>query len=257
MIDAHAHLTDDAFDTDLPAILKNARDAGLEAIINPGTDPASSEAAIALSAANPGFIFAAAGVHPHEAEAGGDSAIPRLKELVASARVIGIGETGLDFYRDLSPRPVQVSMFERHIELAAETGLPLIVHVRDAYPEIYDILSKYPGVTGMIHSFSDGPDFAKKLVALGYMLSFSGMLTYPKAGLIREAATCVPLDRFLLETDAPYLPPQRRRGRRCEPAYVAETARKFAEIRGLTMEEISRASTENACHLFKLALPVS
>lgn len=257
MIDAHAHLTDDSFGSDLPDIVRNARDAGVEAIINPGTDLLTSEGALALAARYPGFIFPAAGIHPHDSASAGDDAVPRLRELLHRPGIVGIGETGLDFYKDHSPRETQVAMFVKHVELACETGLPLIVHVRDSAAETFDILSKHPGISGMIHSFSDGPEEADRFLLLGFFVSFSGILTYPKAEGVRQAAQRVPLDRFLVETDAPYLPPQSRRGRRCEPAHGIETARKFAELRNLSFEVVSRAASENARRLFRIAVPVA
>lgn len=257
MIDAHAHLTDEAFQSDLDEVVNSARNAGIEAIINPGTDLLTSEKAITLAARYLGFVFPAAGIHPHDAAAAGPDAPQRLKELLGAPGIIGIGETGLDYYRALSPRAVQRTLFETHVELALETGLPIIVHVREAAADAFEILSAHPGVTGMMHSFSEGPEFAEKFLSLGLFISFSAILTYPKAEAVRQAARVVPLDRFLVETDAPYLPPQSRRGRRCEPANVVETARKFAEIRNLSLEEVGRAAADNARRLFRIPVPVA
>jgi len=257
LFDTHCHLNDPAFRTDLGEVLARARRAGLRGAVCVGIDLASSRAALSLARREPD-LWAAVGVHPHHAAEVGPDVVKELRRLAAHPEVVAIGETGLDFYRDLSPRPVQREVFRRQIELAKELGLPLIVHDRDAHRDILDILAKAPdpaasaggGRAGVMHCFSGDDEMARSCVELGFYVSFAGPITFPKGDRARSVAAIVPPDRLLIETDCPYLAPQSRRGRRNEPAFLTETAAALAEVLGRTTEAAAALTTRNARRLF-------
>lgn len=265
LVDSHAHVSDPAFDADRADTLARARAAGVTTMIEIGTDVETSRRALAHAAREPG-VFAAIGVHPHEGDSVGPETIERLREMARGApagKVVAIGETGLDFFRNRSSREGQRRALRMHLDLARELDLPVVLHLRssanagagatDAYEACLAALREAgPGLRGVSHCFSGTPALAGELVALGFMISFAGNVTYPNAPVLREAAKEVPLDRILVETDCPYLTPQKHRGKRNEPAWVRLAAEAIAGARGAQFEEIARASADNARRLFRL-----
>lgn len=265
--DTHCHLADKAFHGDLDNILRRAWEAGVAGALCVGYDLRSSRDAIRV-AERDSRLWAAVGVHPHYAAQVGKGLMPDLAELARHPKVVAIGETGLDFYRDLSPRPAQRDVFQRHIDLAQRLGLPLIVHDRDAHDEILKMLqSAYesnssngadpPGPpetfrepAGVMHCFSGDAAMAGACLHLGFYIAFAGPVSFPTADRARAAATVVPADRLLVETDCPYLAPQAYRGRRNEPAWVAEVTAAVARARGESVEVTAAATTTNARRLF-------
>lgn len=249
MIDAHAHLTDERFRDDLPAVLARASAAGVERILTCGEDIASSEAAIAMAARH-SMVRVAVGVHPHRASTWSAGVGARLRELAADERVVGIGEIGIDLSGRSAPRADQERAFAAQVELAAELDLPVTIHVRDAGEAVRTLLERLPRVRGHVHCYSEGPDAVARWIERGLMISFAGTVTFPRSDGLREAAARVPADRVLLETDAPYLAPQAHRGRRNEPAFIAATYESLAGVRGLAPRELARRVRENAARLF-------
>lgn len=255
-IDSHAHLDHPDLRNDLPAVLERARAAGLSRILAVASSLESTLACIALAEQHP-EIFATAGVHPHDAAAAQPGDLERIEELAAHPRVVALGETGLDYHYDLSPRALQREIFARTVALAGRTGKPLVVHLREALEDAVAILGPAcrAGARGVIHCFTGDVDQARLWVDLGLHISFSGIVTFPKSQPIQAAAAAVPEDRLLLETDAPYLAPVPHRGRRNEPAHVVRTAEVVARLRGVTAEHLLRRTAENAARLFGLPDP--
>jgi TatD DNase family protein len=251
LVDAHAHLDFPQFDEDRDATIRRAVDADIAAIVNVGTDLASSRASIALAEEH-GFIWAAVGFHPHSAKRLGEAELAELRALARHPKVVAIGEIGLDFYRDLSSRPDQLRAFASQLELAAELGLPAVVHSRDAHDEVEAVLQTFSGSV-VLHSYSAGPARLETALAAGWYISISGPVTFRKAHDLREVASRVPLDRLLVETDCPYLTPEPRRGRRNEPAYVRYVAGAVARARGCSPDVIAEAVRGNARHVFGIA----
>lgn len=249
-IDTHAHLEMDAFDADREEVLARAAAAGLTAIVTVGTTLPDCEKAVALARSH-GQVFASVGIHPHEARDAGAAAYEALRRLAAEPKVVALGEIGLDFFYDHSPREQQLKSFAEQLDLAAELDLPVIIHDRDAHGETLGLLRERRGrLRGVLHCFSGDAAMAQECVELGYYISVAGPVTYPKADQLRSAAREVPLERLLVETDCPYLAPQSRRGKRNEPAYVIETARRLAELRGVPLPEMERITADNARRLF-------
>lgn len=249
MIDAHAHLTDDRLTSDVPEVIARAAAAGVARILTCGEDIASSEAAIALAERYPA-VRVAVGVHPHRADTLTDSAVEKLRELVRHDRVVAIGEIGIDLSGRSAPRSVQEDAFRRQVDLAAELGLPVTIHVREAGDVVRELLDQLPRVRGHIHCYSEGPEAVEDWLRRGLHLSFAGTVTYPRSEALRTAVALVPADRLLLETDSPYLAPQPRRGKRNEPAFVADTYAAVVELRGVTAGELARTVSDNATALF-------
>lgn len=251
LIDTHCHLHRAEFDPDREEVVSRAREAGLVALLDPATDLASNETVVRLTRTFPG-LYAAVGVHPHHAQELDEPALEQLSGLATREKVVAIGEIGLDYYRDLAPRPVQQEALRRQLRLAHELNKPVILHCREAFEDLFTILkeSLKPPVRGLLHCFSGDLQTAQEALGLGLYLSFAGNLTFPKAELLRSVAREVPSDRILLETDAPFMAPQAHRGKRNEPAYVRELADLWAEMKGLTLEDVARATTVNAYHLF-------
>ncbi len=251
LVDTHAHLDHSQFQGDLMAVLDAAQGAGVHQILTVGCDLASSRASLELAERWP-QVYAAVGIHPHDAAGVDEQALAELRDLAAHSRVVAIGETGLDYYRDRAPRTDQRRVFRAQIALAREVGKPLIVHDRDAHEDILAIL-RAEGATeagGVLHCFSGDLAMARACVDLGFYISIAGPVTYPPNEALREVVRAVSVDRLLVETDCPYLAPQSRRGRRNEPALVRETAAMVAEIKGLTLDDVARVTTLNAFTLF-------
>ncbi len=254
-IDSHAHIDGPEFDSDREAVIERAQAAGVSVILNVGTgDPHSDafERAVALGQQHDG-VYTAIGTHPHDARLYDDRAEEKIKTLVQSEHVIAWGEIGLDFHYDNSPRDVQVAVFKRQLRAARECNLPVVIHTREAEPETIEILNdEYDGAErrGVFHCFSGSLDLAKKALELGFMISFSGIVTFKKADELREVAKQVPLDHLLIETDCPFLTPIPYRGKRNEPAYVVEVARCLAGLHGVEIEEMARITAENFRRFF-------
>jgi TatD DNase family protein len=254
LVDTHAHLMDPAFADDLPAVLARAKAAGVAAMVCVGYDERSSVQAVALAEQYP-HIVAAVGIHPNGASAAGKDAFAHIQKLARHPRVVGIGETGLDNYRKRTAPAVQREWFARHLDLAAELGLPVIVHNRDADAETAPMILEWhrqTGAIGLLHCFSGDDAMLDAGLEAGFTVSFAGPLTYKNAGSLPDRAKRVPLDRVVVETDCPYLPPHPHRGQRNEPAHVRLTATKLAELFGHPVEEIERRTTENAQRLFPI-----
>ena len=254
-IDSHAHVADPAFDEGRDAVIARAVTAGCRAVVCIGENIAAAERAAVLAAGNPGFVFATAGVHPHEASSYDDARDDaRLRELVARGAV-ALGECGLDYHYDNAPRDVQRDVFRAHIRLAAELGRPVVVHTREAEADTIAAVrdAESAGVIGVLHCFGGGPALAEAALSAGWFVSFAGVVTFRKwdgDGLIRM----VPDERLLAESDAPYLTPVPFRGKRNEPSYVAHTVQRLAEARAVTAERVGTLVTENATRCFGLVL---
>jgi len=252
LIDTHAHLDSGQFDADREEVITRARENGISHIVTVGCDLGSSRRSIEIAGAHPG-IYAAVGIHPHDAGQATDEGLETLRRLIREEKkIVAVGEIGLDFYRDRSPRDVQRAAFRRQIRLAREVGLPVIVHDREAHDEVLQILREEEAaiVGGVLHCFSGDSAMARACIELGFHISFPGTITYPKNEAAREVVRSIPVDHMLVETDCPYLAPQGRRGKRNEPAFVRHAAEMIAEVKGLTVEDVARITTLNAYNLF-------
>jgi TatD DNase family protein len=264
LVDTHTHLQLEEFDRDREAVLERAWQAGLEGIVVLGLDAVSSGAAIALAEADP-RLYATVGWHPNVAARLDREGWRRLRELTQHPRVVAVGEIGLDFYRNLSPREDQVRALEEQLALAAERRLPVAVHCRDAHEQMYPILERWAGKAlsllgegrplGVMHYFSGDLELARRYVGMGFLISVHTCVTYPTSDRLQEVVAGLDMDCLVLETDSPYGAPQSQRGRRNEPAYVAEAAIRVAELRGLTAESVALRSGANAAQLFGLRPP--
>ena len=261
-IDSHAHLEGKRFDQDREQVIARARQAGVEAIlaIGIGEGPGTLDCAIKLAERFPA-MYATTGIHPHEAQLATESDFEEMQQLARHPKVIAWGEIGLDYFYDHSPRDVQANVFLRQMELARAANLPIIIHCRasegsaNAWDDTVRLLRQHwgsSGLGGVLHCFSGTVAHAKAALDLGFMISFAGNLTFPKAEPIRDVAKDVPLDRILIETDCPFLAPVPHRGKRNEPAFVVETARVLGEVRGLGLEEIATRTTQNFYRFFSL-----
>jgi len=257
LIDSHCHLDFPSLAEDLDGVLRRAADAGVGRMVTICTKLSAFAPVRAIAEAHP-QIYCSVGIHPHDAAREAAASVEDLLAEALHPKVVGIGESGLDFYYEHSPREVQARQFRTHIRAARESGLPLIVHSRDADAEMASILAEEMAAgpfTGVMHCFSSGPALAEAALDLGLYLSLSGILTFKNAEELREIARQAPLDRLLVETDAPYLAPVPMRGRTNEPAYVAHTAAKLAELKGVGIAEIERRTTDNFERLFAKAVP--
>lgn len=253
LIDTHAHVQVRQFASDRERVIQAAFDAGVGRMIVPGIELESSREAVTLAARHPGRLFAAVGTHPHDATTLTPQALDEQRTLARSPGVVAIGEIGLDFYRNLSPREVQLEALVAQIGLARELGLPIILHNRESHAEMVAALREHAaGVRGVFHCFIGDKAMARDALDLGFYLSFAGPVTYPRNAELAEVAAWAPLDRILVETDCPYLSPQPVRGKRNEPRYVALTAARIAELRGLSADDLADATTWNASQLFNL-----
>ncbi len=242
LVDSHCHLDDEKFDADRAQVIERALAAGVDTMMAIGTG-GELDVAIRQAERYP-FIYATIGVHPHDAAKATPDTFARLRELVAHPKVLAIGEIGLDYHYDFSPRDVQRSVFERQLELAAEFGKPIVIHTREAWEDTMAQVTSLPH-GGIMHCFTGDAVQAQEALKLGFHLSFGGVLTFPKAESLREAARITPEDRLLVETDCPYLAPVPHRGKRNEPAFVVDTARRLAEVRGVAPESIAECTTRN------------
>ena len=258
LTDSHAHLDDRRFAQDREAVIERAAQAGVTTIITIGFDLTTSRTAVELAHGYPG-VYATVGIHPHEAKTVDQTVLAQLRTLGRQQPgVVAVGEIGLDFYRDLSPRHMQRQAFRQQLDLADELGLPVVIHDRDSRGEVLNILAgwvrerKNDRPPGVIHCFSGDAAQARRAVGLGFYIGIDGPVTYPNARKLVEVVRTVPLDRLLIETDAPYLTPEPHRGRRNEPAYVRLVAERIAELHGLPLAEVARITTANARRLFGL-----
>lgn len=255
LVDSHAHLEMPQFEEDLPQVLQRAKQWGVGAIVTCGTDLEDSRRAVELATAYPS-VFASVGVHPHEAIGFTSDTLACLRQMALHPKVVAIGETGLDFYRELSPRKVQIEAFREQIRLAKEMGKPVIIHDREAHATVLRILEEEAkgGLSGVLHCFSGNTNMASKCLDLGLFISIPGVITFRNSAQLRNVVLHVPLERLLLETDSPFLAPMPFRGKRNEPAFLKYTAQKVAKVLRLTLEEVAERTTQNAVSLFNLAL---
>lgn len=255
LVDSHCHLDFDDFDGDTADIIERARENGVNMILNAGNNLNELDNQLALSDKYP-FVYAAVGVHPHNALEYPDLTAEDILAKTHHKKVIGIGETGLDYYYDYAPRDLQIKLLREHIKASQESELPLIIHNRDSDDDMIDILGKAyqeKPFAGVIHCFSSSEKLADFALSIGFYLSASGMITFNKCGELRDIFAKVPLERLLVETDSPFLAPIPERGHRNEPAFVRFTAEKLAQIRNLPFEKIAQITSDNFCNLFRKA----
>jgi TatD DNase family protein len=255
LVDSHCHLETKDY-AELPPVLERARAAGLVHAIVVGQfhGPGDWGNALEVAAAHPGFLSPTLGIHPHEAARAGEEDLLTLERLCAQPQVRAVGEAGLDYYYEHSPREAQARVMRRQCALARALKKPLVVHVRDAHDDCEAILREEGIGRGIIHCFTGDTDAARRYLDLGFHLSLSGVVTYKKTEALQAAVQFAPLERLLVETDSPYLAPVPHRGRKNEPAHVVETARKVAELKGVTLEQVAEVPTANAASLFGLPL---
>ena len=253
LFDTHAHLHFPDFTSDLPDVLTRARAAGVSRMVTIGTDVATSQAAIAI-ASREADVWAAVGIHPHDAGDADEAAFAEIATLARQSRVVAVGEIGLDFFRNLSPRDAQERVFRRLLALGRDVGKPVLIHCRDAHEDVLRILAEeHVGeIGGIMHCFSGDVAIARRCLDLGLLISLAGPVTYPNARALPDVARLVPVDRLVIETDCPFLPPQGYRGKRNEPSYLALTATRVAELRGEPLEALAARLSDNARRLFKI-----
>lgn len=252
LIDSHAHLEMREFDHDRDTVIERAETAGVEYIITVGTTLAECAKAVSIARTR-SRVYAAVGIHPHEVKSITPSTYDSLRKLARNERVVAYGEIGLDFFRNLSPRDVQIQRFGEQLELAKEVDLPIIIHDREAHKETLEMLSTWKGTRGgVVHCFSGDERMAIKCVDMGFYVSIPGSITYKKSETLYAVVKKVPLANLLIETDAPYLTPHPHRGKRNEPAFIVHTAKKIAEIKEVPFEELASVTSENAKNLFRI-----
>jgi TatD DNase family protein len=246
LVDSHCHLDDPKFDEDRERVIERALAAGIETMmaIGTGDGPADLETAVRLADRH-ACIYATIGIHPHDASKPTTETFVKLRDLAAHPKVLAIGEIGLDYHYDFSPREVQRSVFEQQLEIAAESRKPIVIHTREAWADSLSILRERWNGFGIMHCFTGDAAQAQEALDLGFHLSYGGILTFPKAEGVREAARVTPDDRLLVETDCPYLAPVPHRGKRNEPAFMVDTVRRLAEVRGTFSEAIADITTRN------------
>ena len=252
LVDSHAHVQVHQFAHDREAVIAAAFAAGVGQIVVPGVDLESSREAVALASAYLGRLVAGVGTHPHDATTLTEEALAAQRALAGSPGVVAIGEIGLDYYRNLSPREVQQEALARQLHLARELDLPVILHSRDSHDDLVALVRSAPGSRGVFHCFIGDKAMARDALDLGFYLSFAGPVTFPRNVELAEVAAWAPADRILVETDSPYLTPPPFRGKRNEPRHVVLVARRLAELRGVPVEEIAARTTANAAALFGL-----
>ena len=258
LVDSHAHLDQPEYDRDLEEVISRAVGAGVGRIITIGLDAVSSRRSIDLAEKYPA-VYATVGLHPSSAEMYSDTLMAELKSLARHPKVVGIGETGLDFYRKRAPREAQERAFRGQLDLAADLGLPVVIHDREAHDRVIDMIAEWivgRGKNlvrrGVMHCFSGDVAMAQRIVGMGFFVSIAGPVTYPNAKRLVEVVRSVPLSHLMVETDCPFLAPQLHRGKRNEPAYVRSVAEKIAQLKGCSVEQVAAETTETACRLFGL-----
>jgi TatD DNase family protein len=255
LIDSHAHIQGKEYAGEAADVIARAREAGVGKIIAVGGagDMSSNTEAVALASAFPD-IYATVGMHPHDAKDVGEDELRQLRELAASEKVVAVGETGLDYYYNHSPRDMQRRAFTQFIHMARETGLPIVVHERDAAQEAAELLREESDgdLRGVIHCFTGSYHAARVYLDLGFYLSFTGIITFKNAEPLRDVVRKIPLERMLVETDSPYLTPVPHRGKRNEPAYVRLVAETVAKLKEISLDEVATVTTRNVCELFKI-----
>lgn len=251
LIDSHVHLDDRRYDKDRDRIIKSLKNDGIELVLNIGADLQTSIASVSL-AEKYDNVYAVVGVHPHSAKEVDDSTLEILKSFASRDKVVAIGEIGLDFHYDNSPRDVQRKWFRKQLELAKEVDLPVVIHSRDATQETFDIIKEAQDgkLRGVLHCYSDSVEIALEYIKLGFYISLGGPVTFNNAKVPKEVAKAVPLDKLLIETDSPYLTPTPNRGKRNEPAYVRFVAAEIAELRGISFDDLVKATNKNTKELF-------
>ncbi|MBE3563420.1 MAG: TatD family hydrolase [Hydrogenibacillus schlegelii] len=256
LVDTHAHLDDPAFDADRAEVLARAKAAGVRAIVNVGYNPERIRTTLALAEAEP-IVYAAVGLHPTEAERLSPDVLAAIREAARHPKVVAIGEIGLDYHHQTASREAQVRAFRAQLDLARELGLPVIIHNRDAHDDVYALLREADAgaIGGVMHAFSGSEAHVEAAVALGFYLSLGGPVTFKNARALQALVPRIPLDRLVIETDAPYLAPHPYRGRRNESAHVRLVAEAVARLAGRSVEEIAHLSTDNAKRLFRLPSP--
>ena len=250
LFDSHAHYNDNRFEEDRDALLKEVYEAGVEYAVNVGYDMESSERSVALCEKYP-FIYGSVGIHPHDSKDATNEAYDRLRALSGHEKILAIGETGLDYHYDNSPRDIQRREFDKHLSLAEELGLPVLIHEREAVKDTLDILKAHKA-TGIYHCFSGSKETAREALSLGYFISFSGVVTYKNAKHVKESCAYVPEDRILIETDCPYLSPEPVRGKRNSSPNLIHTLRTVAELRGISEERAAEITFNNAKKVYGL-----
>ena len=251
LFDTHAHMNDPAFDEDRDAVLCGLKDRGIELMMNVGCCLESSGDCIAMAERYP-FVYASVGSHPDSADEVNEQVLDAYREMAKHPKVLAIGEIGLDYYYETIPRETQQQAFRLQMELAREVDLPVIVHERNAHDDGMRIVKEFKGVTGVFHCYSGSAEMARQLVDMGWYIGFTGVLTFKNARKAVETAERIPLDRIVLETDCPFMAPEPFRGKRNDPGYLYRMAEKLAELRGISVEEVHAATTENAKRLYRL-----
>ena len=252
LVDTHAHIQWASFDKDREKVISRAQKASVGNIVNIGFDLDGSVKGVELAEQHNG-LYATVGIHPHNAIRLDQNVLNKLGEISRHPKVVAIGEIGLDYYRNLSPREAQKKAFEAQLSLAEELELPVVIHDREAHSDILEIISRFKGkVSGIMHCFSGDKEMAEQIIELGFLVSFAGNVTYPNAHKLRETARWIDLDSILIETDSPWLPPQAMRGKRNEPCFLPFIAREIAELKGIATEELAEATTMNAKEIYQL-----
>ena len=251
LFDTHAHLNDPVFDEDRDALITSLPEQGVGLVMNPGCSYENSLQAIEIAEKYP-FIYAAVGTHPDTAQEVDEELIDRYRKLCSHEKVKAIGEIGVDYYYETIPREIQLQAFRLQMELARETGLPVIIHERDAHDDGMRMIKEFPDVTGVFHCYSGSAEMARQLVNMGWYIGFTGVLTFKNARKAVETAQSIPLDRIVLETDCPFMAPEPFRGKRNHPGYLYRMAERLAELRGLSVEEIQEITTQNGKNLYNI-----
>lgn len=251
-VDSHAHLQWGSFDVDREQVMDRAKKAQVDCIVNIGFDLDGCLKGIKLAETYPN-LYAAIGIHPHSANQFNDKTLSTLKMLASEPKVVAIGEIGLDYFRNLSSKEAQMKAFTEQLVLAQELDLPVVIHDREAHTDVLQVLSEFRGkIKGIMHCFSGGKEIAQQCIELGFLVSFAGNVTYPKAYPLHEAAHWVNLEDMLIETDCPFLTPQEMRGRRNEPSYLSMTAKKIAELKDVSVETVATVTAKNAKAIYKI-----
>ncbi len=249
--DTHAHYDDVKFDADRYELLSSMPSKGVELIVDPGSDLKTSRIAAELSERFP-FVYAAAGIHPHEAEGADEAAFAEIEALCRREKTVAVGEIGLDYHYDFSPRDRQIEVFRRQMELAGALGLPVIVHDREAHEDFLKIMRDYPAVRGVVHCYSGSLEMSREILKAGWNISFTGSITFKNNKKAPEIIASMPEDRFMIETDSPYMTPVPCRGERNDSSYLKYIAGFIAQVRGTTAEEIARITLENGKKFFSI-----